>query len=72
MLIPNNAVGQSDVSCYQGTCTGRNECTCHDGWNGTRCNRGKSHPYMEILPIAMHSGVCGTESDNSESTFVAI
>ena len=52
MLIPNDAVGQCDVSCYHGTCTGRNQCTCHDGWNGTRCNRGKSHPYMEILPIA--------------------
>ena len=49
MLIPNDAVGQCDVSCYHGTCTGRNECTCHDGWNGTRCNRGKSHPYMEIV-----------------------
>ena len=45
-------VGQCDVSCYHGTCTGRNECTCHDGWNGTKCNEGDSHANMEIVPIA--------------------
>lgn len=32
-----------DPPCHNGLCKGNNECTCNDGWGGSRCNKPAEH-----------------------------